>query len=348
MSTPTAGNFDCARLQEIKTDLASLYSPKNELHDPDLIADVAPLKMIMDIQTVKITALEDPTKDHMVKGTFMIDCDEEAPTDCTETCEIDGPEIGTLCKDYELDLCFQKSFSVFERKFRTLGNEVNQNMEVAVNLGRKLKLMDEHYAGLAVSALDSMSGLNLYSGEYTVAADATTIPAAAWNPDLFPYFAVAKSRNRLPSMKLLLGGLMERALVKAELESETEAGRANIRKIKSLGNVYTDSFVTEAKLGYKAAFLVSPSALGVATKAYHSPYGAGREEIADGNKQVLYTITSPNTGIVYDVTYQVSCVVVNGLKDWKHTWEIKTKGGFLTSPSFCNTNRTGVLQFKCG
>ena len=79
------------------------------------------------------------------------------------------------------------------------------------------------------------------------------------------------------------------------------------------------------------------------TKARYIPDGSGREEISQGNKHIYYTITSPSTGIVYDVIYQRSCV--NG--DWINTWDIRTFGDVLTNAVFCNTSRTGVLQFKC-
>lgn len=345
MSSPSAGNFDCARLQEIKVRLSAMINP-NEVQDAEYIPDIAALQMIKEIQTINFLDLTDPTKDNTVKAVWMDDCDDAQPEDCTgDECSISGDQIGTVCKEYDLDQCFHKSFSVSERKFRTLGPTVSQDEEVAKNLAKKLKLMDEHWSRLGVQALDSLAlgATNKYT-KYTVSGGVTTIPAAAWTPDLFNYFAVTRSRNKMPNMKLFLGGLMEESLLKAELESSTEVGAANVRKLRQLGKVYSDSFLTADAIGETAAFLVSPSALGIATKAYYSVDGAGREEIADGKKTIYYTITSPNSGIVYDVIYQRECVG----NDWINTWDILTKGAVLTNAVFCDTDRTGALKFVCG
>jgi hypothetical protein len=343
MSTPSAGNFDCARLQEIKVRFSSLVNP-NEVKDAEYIPDIAALDLAKATTGFRVPPeLQDPTKDNIVKGIWMDDCDDTAPEDCSgDECVIEGDQIGTECKEYELDQCFHKSFSVSERKFRLLGNTVSQDEEVAINLGKKIKLMDEAWATRYIQALDSMAGTNAYT-KYTVGGGVTTIPATAWNPDLFSYFAVARSRNKMPGMKLFLGGLMEEALLKAELESETEMGRASARKTKQLGTVYSDSFLTASVIGENAAFLVSNSALALATVARYAPDGAGREEIAQGNKHIYYTIKSPNSGIVYDVTYQRECLA----SDWINTWDIRSHGAVLTNAVFCEAGRTGVLKFVC-
>lgn len=344
MSSPTAGNWDCARLQEVKVPLSALITP-NEVKDAEYIPDVAPVQMLKAIQTFKDQGLSNPEKDTTIKGVWMDDCDDEDPAEeDSEGCSISGAEIGTVCKDYELETKFHKSFSVSDAKFRILGDTVSQNQEVAINLAKKIKLMDEFWAKKIISKLDAMKGANLNTAPYTVTGTSTAIPAAAWNPDLFGYFAVTKSRNKMPGMKLLLGGLMEQALWKIGMETGTEMGASNSRKVNSLGNVYTDSFITEEVLGHKAAFLISPSALAIVTKARYANNGSGVEEIADGNKHIYYTITSPNTGIVYDVIYQRACGA-NG--NWVNTWDIRTYGEVLTNAVFCNTSRTGVLEFTC-
>lgn len=346
MSSPTAGNWDCARLLESKVALGAMIDP-NEVKNAEYIPDVAPVQMLLGMQTFKDQGLSNPEKDTVIKGIWMDDCDDADPEEeDSESCSIEGTQIGTVCKDYELNTKFHKSFSVSDAKFRTLGNTVSQDAEVNIQLAKKIKLMDEYWAKKVIGVADSMSGVNMNTSPYTVGGDGnTTIPAAAWNPDLFGYFAVTKNRNKMPSMRLLLGGLMEQALWKVGMETGTEQGGANFRKVNSLGNVYTDSFITEEVLSAKAAFLISPSAMALVTKSRYSIYSTPHEEIAAGNKHIYYTITSPNTGIVYDVIYQRECGE-NG--NWTNTWDIRTYGDVLTNAVFCNTSRTGVLQFRCG
>lgn len=344
MSSPSAGNFDCARLQEIKVPLSALITP-NEVKDAEYIPDVAPVKMLKAIQTFKDQGLSNPEKDTVIKGVWMDDCDSDDPDEeDSENCDITGAEIGTVCKDYELTTKFHKSFSVSDAKFRILGNTVSQNQEVAINLAKKLKLMDEYWAKKIVGTMDAMSGTNLNTAPYTVSSNFTTVPATAWDPNLFGYFLATKNRNKMSNMVLSLGGVMEQALWKVGMETSDPTGGSAARKVASLGTVYSDSFITESVLGYKAAFLVSPSALALVTKARYANNGAGVEEIANGNKHIYYTITSPNTGIMYDVIYQRECGA-NG--NWVNTWDIRTFGDVLTNAVFCNTSRTGVLQFKC-
>lgn len=345
MSQPTAGNFDCARLQEHKVRLAALVNP-NEVKAAQYIPDWAPLKMLQSIQTVKFPDLLDPTKDNTYKAIWMDNCSDATPEDCDgDDCTISGPQIGTECKDFELTTCKQsEGFTVTEKKFRHLGNTVDMDEEITVNMAVQVKQLDEFWARQVVSTLQSMAGVNLNTSPYTVGADFTSIPATAWNPDLWGYFAVTKSRNKMPGMRLFLGGLMEQAFWNIAMSTSDPTGASAARKVNSLGEVFTDSFVTEDVLGKKAAFLVSPSALGIATKAYNTPYGAGLTvPVTGGAHQTRYTIKSPTTGIVYDAYYQFIC---EG-NDLHHTWQLRTKGDVLTNAVFCNASRTGVLEFDC-
>lgn len=346
MSAQTPGNFDCALIQEVKRRSEDLFNPLSP--NPDYVADVAPIQMIREIQTARFTDLEDPAKDNTVKIIFMDKCGVEAPTDCNiaETCDIDGVEAGTNCADYDLNICKRSpGFKLTELKYRQLGDTVSWEQEMALNLVAEKKVMDELLSEAVVSFLDANSGVNLNGSPYTVGGDGnTTIPAPAWNADLFPYFAVTRQRNKMPKMSLLLGGLMEQALVKIETESNTPEGQSAVRKTRLLGKVFSDMFVTESVLSRKAAFLVHPDVVGFAHKAYYKPYGAGKKRVAAGNEQVLSTVESDNLpGVFYDMIMQQSCV--NGDTVW--TGQLFFKGAIHLAPTRCNNSRTGILQFGC-
>ena len=346
MSAPTSGNFDCARLQEIKAKLNSAFV-NNGVVDADMTADVASLRMAQDIQTATFTPLQDPNKDNFVKLVWLDNCSEDAAEECsTDECAIDGVEGGTQCADYELDICLESpGFKVTEKKFRGMGNTIDMDMEVARMLARELQKMDQGLANTWVSKLDSWGGENLNTSPYTVSSTSTAIPAAAWNPDVFGYLSVTRMRNKMPNMKLLLGGLMEQYFWKIANETSTGEGQNNARKVGSLGTVYSDMFTIESELGSKAAFLINPDSIAFVTKAYYSPYGSGRVvPISGGGHQTLYTIRSlALPGVVYDVIYQEVC---EG-NDIVHTWKLKVKAGMFLNPTGCNTDRTGVLKFLC-
>lgn len=328
--------------------MKDIFSPDGGVKESEYMPDSAPAQMVKAIQTSKFPDLEDPTKDNSYKVVWMDNCNDDEPEDCSgDDCQIDGEEIGTQCANYELDICKEsKGFTVTEKKFRTLGNTIDMQQEIAINLAKELKLMDEMWAKQVVTALDSNSGTNFNTAPYTVSGDVTNIPAASWNPDLFGYLAVTKNRNKLPNQRLFLGGLMEQYFWKIGMETGTPEGAANARKVAGLGQIYNDSFITEEVLGAKAAFLINPSSIALVTKAYNSVYGAGSSPIplSGGGTQIRYTIKSPSIpGVVYDAYYQFICLN----NDLRHTWKLRTKGNVLVNPTYCTAGKTGILQFRC-
>ena len=344
MSAPVEGAFTCAALQEIKALADKKFAPDGGVRAAEYVADVEPILMIQEIQTAQFQELADPNKDNTVRVIYMDDCDTDAPEACDTDCDVDGPEIGLQCQDYELDLCFQKSFSVKERKYRGLQN-VTMEEEISTNLLKKMKLLDEEVARYAVSRLNSWVGVNANTSPYPVSGTNTVIPSTAWNEDLFGYFYHTMKLNRMPNMKLFLGGLMNQTIWKIQMGASTPEGAVAARKIGSLGKVYTDLFITESELSTKKAFLVNPSSVAFVSKAYFSPYGAGRPmNGSNGARQIWYTMPSYNIpGVVYDVVYQEECAS----NDVKHSWKITFNGGLFRNPNGCSDNRTGVLGFTC-
>ena len=90
---------------------------------------------------------------------------------------------------------------------------------------------------------------------------------------------------------------------------------------------------------------MNPSSVAFVSKAYFSPYGAGRPmNGSNGARQIWYTMPSYNIpGVVYDVVYQEECAS----NDVKHSWKITFNGGLFRNPNGCSDNRTGVLGFTC-
>lgn len=349
MSNVSAGNFDCSLVQTVIKQAEDIFNPANP--NPDYVADPGPQKMIMEIQTAKFTELQVPGKDYTMKGVYYDKCSADVTEnyDVTDLCEISGVEAGQQCETYSLSVHKRSpGFKITDLKFRDLGPTASYAKELAVNLAAEIKGMDEMVAANAVAKLNSWKGTNLYTGAPgSVSTTTTNIPAVAWNPDLFAYFAVARNRNKLPNAKLFLGGLMEQALIKAELESATEQGAANVRKIRSLGNVYTDSFVTEAELGGKYAFLVNPDSVGFAHQARFQGgkyANGGFKRNANGKDQIL-TVVESNAfpGLMYDFIMQASCSNGDDIMEG----QLFFHGDWFLAPVRCNTSRTGVLRFAC-
>lgn len=314
-------------------------------------AETDTAKLILSMQTANFEVLKNPEKDREVKAVWIDDCDDTDAEDCAPGCDINGNQIGDNCVNYGLTECKQKSFAVTEEQFRT--KMENRQEVAAVGLLKKLLLMDRTISKAAIEFLDDNSGTNLYdstyNAEYTVSGNLTTIPSAAWNPDLMGYFMKARAINKLKNMRILDSGRLYRSFWKADMEANDANGQANLRKLNSFGNPTFDLFQLSPVVGADATFLLNPNATAIVTKARFAAYGdRGRELVSNGNRQVWSTVASPSLpGVVYDLVYQEECDNSQGLRDVKHTWQVETRYGIFLNPLGCTTGRTGILQFRC-
>lgn len=340
MSASTPGNFDCARLLEIKDRAERVF--KDDVRSAEYIAEVDTVLAIREGQTADLTVLTDSEKDYDLKVVWVDDCDEDAPEDCSDECQVGGAQAGTQCANYTLDDCFEKDFYITEKQFRTLGT-ITQDETVAKMLLRKMKIMDEEATTRAIAFLDASSGTNANDEPYTVSGAVTNIPATAFNEDLFGYLFTTQKLNKFPQAKLLTGRLLDQFMWKTSMETSDPTGQSRARKLNQFGKIYQDLFKLDDAIGTKAMFLFNPNSVAHASKNYFS--ATPREVFPDGGgKQQQYTMKSENIpGLVYDVIYQEICVG----NDIRHSWRLKTKQGFYLNPLGCNNGRTGVLQFNC-
>lgn len=337
------GNIDCARLLEVKEKIVQIWNDTGA-REAEYIADVEPAQAILDNQTANFEVLTQPDKDRDVKVWWVEDCDDEDPVACTDQCEIEGEEAGTLCADYSLTECFEKTFVVTEEKFRT--SNLTYEEYVAKIMMKKLKLMDELWAKKVLAALALAAGVNKYAGQYTVVGNKTYIPAPAWNSDVFGYIDTALWMNKLGMSKMISGTLLKQHYWKVGMETTNPNGAAEVAKMTAFGVPYF-SRTMDAILGYKAAFLYNPNALALVTKARHSIYGPEGRKVAQsgGGEIILSTIQSRNLpSLTYDLYVDEKCAS----DDIRHGYKIKSRGDVLQNPSGCDNDLTGVLQMVCG
>lgn len=343
MSQTTPGTFDCAKMLEVKAKVVEIFNGEGVIK-AEYVPDVEPALAILQNQTANFEVLANPEKDREVKVYWPDDCDDTDPTDCTDQCSIDGDEIGDNCANYALTECFEKSFSVTEERFRT---SLHSREEVVARaMLKKMKLMDEFWAAKALAFLDASAGVNAFEGQYTVSGNATYIPAAAWNPDVFGYIDTVLWMNKLQGGKMLSGTLLKQYMWKVGMETSNPTGAAEQAKMTSFGVPYFDRRM-DTILGEKALFLFDPNSTALVTKARHAAYGPeGRKvDTADGPGILMMTQDSMNLpGVVYDLYYQEVCAN----DDITHKWKLKTRGDLFLNPLGCSNDRTGVLKFVCG
>lgn len=346
MSAPIIGDFSCAALQQIKMKADQVFA--DDVRQADYVADVEPLMAIMSNQTAQFAALQDPKKDNSINIWWLDDCDTEDPVDCTSDCEVTGEPIGSSCQEYQITTCFEKTLSITEKQFRT-SLITDYNEVVAVEMLKKLLILDNYWSKRAVSFLDISSGINAYPNLFTNSGNITYIPAPYWNPDLFAYLELVQKKNRLSTSVALSGTALWSHYWKMQNEVTNPDGAANKKKMSKIDPYFdTAPESMDEILGEKAVFLWNKNSVAFVPKNY---YSATPVEVKTNNVyQKRFSIKSKNiSGLSYDVIYTANCIAGDdGRGDIEHLWKITSYGEFFLNPLGCTPDRTGVLQLRCG
>ncbi len=332
----SVGNFTCAELAEVQLKADSMWA--DAAYKKDFEADVETLRAIRTEQTVRFPELENSEKDNTIKIAWIKDCDETIEN-CGTECTVGGAEAEAACDTHELTLCKKVGFTVDEKTFRT--SIFSKEEVIAVQMMRKMKLLDEYLAETAVSRLESFKGVNQYSGgKGVVSGFETSVSPAYWNANLFGYFALVMKKNKFRDAFLLNGDNLFEAAYNAEANNMNADNKDQLAKMKSLRS-YWDVFNIDSVLAPdKSSFLIDRNAVAFASKAYWptvpKDFGA--------NVGLKYSVESKNLpGVFYDVTYKVTC---SG-DSIKHNWSLQVKADIFRNPVGCNLNNTGVLKFVC-
>lgn len=338
MSAPVSGDFSCSDLLVIQARAEQIFA--DDVRRPDYVAHVDAALAVMNNQTARFSMLQNPEKDREVQVMWLADCDEDEPEDCGDDCDFTGNEVGSQCQTYAMTECFEKKFSVAETDMRT--NVFDPEEVIAIQMLKKLKLMDEMWARKIIAKLDLWKGVNEFPQEFVYDSGETYIPAASWNGDLFAAISMMMIQNQLSNSFLLSGSNLYRANWKAVMESGNANGSGEDMKFKTFP-MYFDLFNLDSTLGAKKTFIVNPNSLAVVTKAYN-PESPMDFKFKNGN-QIRYKVASPNLpGIEYDVYYAYRC---ENNKTY-HDYMIRSKGGIFHNPLGCNDGRTGILSLLCG
>lgn len=346
MSSPTPGNFDCSKLQEVKARANELFT--DDVRKAEYMPESDTAQLILNNQTARLEVLKNPEKDYDLKAYWVDDCDDDDPDTCDKECEIDGEQIGDICRNYALTDCIQKSFSITSEQFRT--SLLTPEEVVATALNKKLLLMDRMISKSAIAFLDANSGVNAYPGEHTIVGDHTAVNPASMNPDFFGYLARVRAQNKLPQMKVLDSGTLYRSFWKAQMEASNPTGAAELRKMGAFGDPTFDLFQLEPVVGAPVTFLFNPNSVAIATRARFlnasSTYGLGGQNLIAGGFETNWSVVKSPTlkNVWYDLIYQKKCIAG---RDIEHVWQLEVDYGVFLNPLGCDNGRTGILQFRC-
>lgn len=337
-----AGDFSPSVLQDIMLRAEQVWSGgvKASQYQANAIA----AKAVLDNQTARITALEDPEKDNTVRVTWIDTC-STAVEDCESNCELDEPEAESKAKDYELTLCKKTGFSVDAEKVRT--NIYTVQDISAENMAAKLKAMDEWLAQQTLVKLKSFAGINVFPDPWTydAVANTTDVPAADYNRKMVASLLQQQIMNKMQGAYYIDNGSLWLDWTNAQLDAGNLDGKGDASRIAAL-NMYFDQFNFAPAGLTEDTFMVAPGAVAIANKVRYTPTPT---LIGGKIQQTRWTVDSPTLpGIKYDVYYALTCKTVNGKEHIMHTWRIEFNGDILLNPNACPVTIGGTTYSPTG
>lgn len=334
-----SGDFSCADLLKVQVAVDRIWADNQMAQD--YIPQVGVLTAIRTEQTVTLVEIEDPMKDKTLKIYWAADCDDADPEDCDDDCIVGGDEAEAQCKEYALDICKRKGFTVPDKRFRT--SQLSKEEVVAKLLAKKMKILEEYLARTTVAKLNSFAGVNQYNeGEGVVTGSGDTyIAASYWNEDLYGYFAQVIIMNKFNNAFMIHGRNLHRMSWLAQYNNLNDNQKDQLAKLNSIRS-YWDMFnVDGVNSPDKISYMITKGAVAFANKAYYPTtpvtyVGAGLTQYSIESKAL--------PGVMFDVVYTTTCVN----NQLKHHWTIYVHAGIFLNPFGCNEDITGVLRFICG
>lgn len=344
-----AGDFSASQILDIKLKAEEMWGDSRMT--TEYAADAAAAVAVKNNTTAKITQLTDPGKDNKVIVTFLNSCDIE-DRECESDCDIDGPELESGSKEYELDKCREVVFSVNAEKNRT--NMYTMEEEAAQGMAKAVKKLDEYWSTQVLLALKDGAGINVHPLPWTQAAMTTTIPANQYALPMFSFIKEDMVYNRIGAPYYINNGDLFVPYDQAQMNKDNAEGRGTYAYSQAW-NMYFDQWGFARAGLTESIFAVARGALAFETVARHSDTP---QVIGGSIQQTRYTVQSqviPRTK--YDVFYGLKCITnqTTGESNIFHSWKVKTRGGIFLNPEGCPVtvggqeyNPTGIISYTKG
>lgn len=335
------GDFSRSKILQIQVKAEQMWADSKAVLQPTHIDSV---KAIMDNQTARFQELTDSPKQNKVVVTWLEDCNIST-TDISDDCKLDGVELASNSKEYEVNLGQQTSYKVDVRNERT--NTYTTDEVVARGLMNRLNALDQYWAKLVLAQLKAASGTNKAPSPFTFnATDKTTyIPDAQYNQKVIANLIQQGILNDLNNPYFISDGEFFVDFLNANFDAANADGRGDYNRVQAL-NLYFDQ-VNFAKAGIdENLFMIDQSSVGLYTKAW---YNSTPEFYGGDVQKTMYSVPSLNLpGVRYDVEYTMTCEKKAGVPHYYHVFSIVTRGLFAVNPVACNDTNTGVLSYKKG
>lgn len=342
MST-TAGVFSETQLYNLQLKADAEWAERIQIEDAN--ANVSFLQgLISKIQTARLVTKFRNKKDIIAEISWINACDitDQACTNC----DIDGTELSTNIKEYQLDICREASFQASEADF--LDNTYDIEEVLAKGFIEANNELDEYLAQQAIATINAAGGRNELGtvGQKVVSGITgdTSIPPAYWNASLMGYLARVAIMSRFRNPHLFSGHNLFEQLWNAEKDQYNADGKGNWLKFGSMDTNFDLFNVDQVNSPDLITYMINKGTFAIANKAYYDGKTAANPTVMFDGKR--WSIPSRNLpGIIYDVHYKSDCEAENDM--YNHRFKLKVNAGMFINPVGCTEDRTGVLRFIC-
>jgi hypothetical protein len=338
-----AGDFSQSQLSVVIEKQEDLFKDPRQarLYEPKAEALLEILKM----QTANVSALSTSAQ-NKVKIAFVNTSAITTQT-CTDDCVPSGILLGTEAVEYTLTQC--REATPFKVVVPMGSNNptspyadgiIGLSDTVAKGMLKQEKELVEKMAEVSLSLTLAKAGVNADTlGEIgdVVTATNTTIPAAQWTPDLFPFFQQVAELNRFGLPYMLHGRNLNLARLQAIPNARNDDQRDELAKYQLIESAWDPHTFNRAGLGAVSLMIDAPALAFAARNIY------GTDVVqAEANTKVFSVASRFLPGVSFDVKVVRTCT--GGV--YYDTFTMKMPYyDIIANPANGLTNNTGVLKF---
>ncbi len=349
------GNFDASTLavavvaqQDIFKKTPNLYEPKSEV-----------LQEVVKMQTADVTPVTGSPLNKI--RVAWLNTQGVQAGDCVQACDITAAPLNTDGTQLSLTQCAEANFKLEV----TIGNDptslyangvISSAQALATGMLQGKKTIEEYISTKVLATIAAKPGVNVdASGQYgsTVTGTNTTVPAANWSANLFPYFQMEADVNRFVAPYLLdstTSGLYM-GYLNAIPNAQNDTNRDQAAKYKLIESAF--DYFTFSRAGLSnTAFVVDGTATAFAAR---NQYANSTPVLLKADMYAFSTPSiskNPATGaplFMIDVRVQRTCALdANGRTKYYDSYE-------MTVPFFdqlfdpyrlASATNTGTLKFS--
>ena len=180
----------------------------------------------------------------------------------------------------------------------------------------------------------------------TVVSNRTTIPASSWTSDILVQLELEAMYNGLGNYMIL----DSRNLLAQKNLSQYRSLNDNERNQAATFNAWDSRLIFDSPrdiagvTGRASTFIVDMDMVALVNR---TSYTSLTPELLDSaDNFYTFQVTSPRTGVRYDVEYQKSCTARDEVTNryYKHKFRVKFLGGIVFAPAQCDSV-TGVMEY---